>query len=220
MSPRPSRAGGKPPAAMTILGVTGSIGMGKSTIVTMLRRLAVPVDDADRTVHHLLATDAELIAAIATAFPGTVHVGKVDRQALGTSVFGDPAARRRLEAMIHPRVAAARDRFLDRQARARAPLVALDIPLLFETGGEILVDATLVVTAPPFLQRQRVLSRPDMTEARFNAISAAQMPDAEKRCRADYLVFTGLSKHYTLRSVARIVKSLRLQNNARSRPRY
>lgn len=207
---------------MTILGVTGSIAMGKSTVVKMLRRAGVPVDDADRTVHRLLAADADLIADIAAAFPGAVRDGVVDRRALGDAVFVDPTARRRLEAMIHPRVAAARDRFLDRQARARSRLVALDIPLLFETGSGTVVDAVLVVTAPAFLQRQRALSRPGMTAARFAAIVAAQMPDAEKRRRADYLVFTGLSKHYTLRSVHRIISSLRQQNNpdARSRPRY
>ena len=206
--------------AMTVLGVTGSIGMGKSTVVAMLRRLGVPVDDADHNVHTLLASDRELVAAIAARFPAAVRDGVVDRAVLGDAVFADAAARHDLEALIHPRVAAARDRFLARHARARSSLVALDIPLLYETGADRWLDAVLVVTAPAFLQRQRVLGRAGMTERRFDGILAAQIPDAEKRRRADYLVFTGLSKHYTLRSISRIVHSLRIPANARSRPRH
>lgn len=213
---------------MKILGVTGSIGMGKSTAVTMLRRMGLPVDDADATVHRLLASDRELIDAIAAAFPGAVSDGAVDRRRLGQIVFADladPTPRRVLESLVHPRVVAARARFVARHRRHGAGLVVLDIPLLYETGADTAVDAVLVVTAPAFLQQQRVMSRPGMTAERFAAICAAQMSDAEKRRRADYLVFTGLSKHYTLRCLKRVVASIRADagshgHHARSRSRY
>ncbi len=208
--------------------------MGKSTAVAMLRRLGLPVDDADAAVHRLLATDRRLIGDIAAAFPGTVTDGAVDRRQLGQMIFANPhdaAPRRALEAMVHPRVAQARQGFIDRHRRAGAGLVVLDIPLLFETHTDAVADAVLVVTAPAFLQRQRVLRRPGMTEARFDAIQAAQMPDREKRRRADYLVFTGLSKHYTLRCLQRVIASIRASDgsqlhrsqrgvHARSRPRH
>lgn len=194
---------------MIVLGLTGSIGMGKSSAAAMFRRLGVPVHDADAAVHRLLARDRATIAAVDAGFPGCVRDGAVDRQALGAQVFADPAARRRLEAILHPRVRAATRRFLERHARARTPLVVLDIPLLFETGGDRQVDAVVVVSAPAFLQRQRVLRRPGMTRAKFAGILASQTPDREKRRKADYVVETGLGKHYTWRRISRIVRQLR-----------
>lgn len=194
---------------MFVLGLTGSIGMGKSTAATMLRRLGVPVHDADAAVHRIYADDRAAIAEIAAAFPGSVRDGTVDRQALGAQVFGDPAARRRLEAILHPRVRASTRRFLAQHARARTPLVVLDIPLLFETGGERNVDAVLVVSAPAFIQRQRVMARAGMTHEKFAGILKSQMPDREKRRRADYVVETGIGKHYTWCALRRIVDALR-----------
>lgn len=194
---------------MFVLGLTGSIGMGKSTAAAMLRRLGVPVHDADAAVHRLLASDRRVIDAVAAAFPGIVRDGSVDRQALGARVFGDPAARRRLEVILHPRVRAETRRFLRRHARARTPLVVLDIPLLFETQGDGNVDAVMVVSAPAFIQRQRVMRRAGMSDEKFAGILASQMPDAEKRRRADYIVETGLSKHYTLCKIRQIVNAIR-----------
>jgi len=192
-----------------ILGLTGSIGMGKSTAADMLRRLGVPVHDADAAVHHLLASDPGVRAEIAARFPDAMDGEMVDRQALGATVFSDPAARKELEAILHPRVRAAAKRFLRKQAMARAPLVVLDIPLLYETGGEANVDAVLVVAAPEFLQAQRVLSRPGMSVERFNGILASQVSDSEKRRRADYVVETGLGKAYTYRRLQQLVRLLR-----------
>lgn len=194
---------------MFILGLTGSIGMGKSTTAEMLRRLGVPVHDADAEVHRVLAGDPQVRAEIAARFPAAVRGDAVDRKALGAIVFADPAARRDLEAILHPRVRAATRRFLRRHAIARAPLVVLDIPLLYETGSETRVDAVLVVTAPRFLQAQRVLRRPGMTAERFRGIVASQLPDREKRRRADFVVETGIGKAYTFRKLADLVANLR-----------
>lgn len=193
---------------MFILGLTGSIGMGKSTAAGMLRRLGVPVHDADAAVHRLLAADPAVRAEIAARFPGVVDGEAVDRQALGAMVFADPEARKDLEAILHPRVRADAKRFLRQQAMAGTRLVVLDIPLLYETGGEANVDAVLVVTAPGFLQAQRVLSRPGMSVERFNGVLASQVPDREKRRRADYVVETGLGKAYTYRRLQRLVAML------------
>jgi dephospho-CoA kinase len=198
---------------MFVLGLTGSIGMGKSTAAAMLRRLGVPVHDADAAVHRLLAPGGKAVPAVLEAFPGVERgdaEGRtgIDRKALGKIVFGDPAALKRLEAVLHPLVRAEARAFLRRQARRRARLVVLDIPLLFETGGERLCDAVLVVTAPARVQAQRVLARPGMTPETFAAITAKQMPDAEKRRRADFLVPTGLGKAATLRRLRRILRLL------------
>ena len=200
---------------MFVLGLTGSIGMGKSTAAGMLRRLGVPVHDADAVVHQLLAGDRSVKAEIAARFPGVVDDETIDRQALAAAVFSDPAARRDLEAILHPRVRSAAKRFLRNQARAGASLVVLDIPLLYETGGETNVDAVLVVTAPRFLQARRVLSRPGMDVERYLGILASQLPDGEKRRRADYVVETGLGKAYTHRRLQRLVKVLRAQSRSR-----
>lgn len=194
---------------MVILGLTGSIGMGKTTAAKMFRRLGVPVHDADAAVHRLLGPGGAAVAQVEAAFPGVVKKGAVDRRELGRRVFGDAAALARLEALLHPPVRRAALDFLKRQARRRRKLVVLDIPLLFETGGDRLCDATVVVSAPPGVQESRVLSRPGMTRQRFRAILAQQMSDREKRRRADFVVRTGRGKHDTLRSLAAIVRLAR-----------
>jgi dephospho-CoA kinase len=171
---------------MFVLGLTGSIGMGKSTAARFFVEAGVPVHDADAVVHRLY--DGEAAAAIETAFPGTTLSGKVDRARLAERVLDDPAAIRRLEAIIHPLVRESEVKFLaDATARAE-PVVVLDIPLLFETGGEQRVDAVVVVSAGAEAQRNRVLGRPGMTESKLESILAKQMPDAEKRRRAHFVV--------------------------------
>jgi dephospho-CoA kinase len=187
-----------------VVGLTGSIGMGKSTAAQALRRLGIPVHDADATVHRLLAAGGAGVAPVLLAFPGVgTPDGGIDRPALGRAVFRDPPALRRLESILHPLVGAAERRFLAAQSRNRAPLVVLDIPLLYETGGERRCDAVIVVTAPAFLQRARVLARKGMTEARFQAILNQQIPDAEKRRRTPYVVQTGLGRRYSLNALRR-----------------
>lgn len=194
---------------MVILGLTGSIGMGKSAAAAQLRRLGVAVHDADATVHRLLACGGRAVPAVAAAFAGVVRDGAVDRNALGARVFGDRPALRRLEAILHPLVRSAERAFLARSARHRRRLVALDIPLLFESGGQRRCDAVIVVTAPAFLQSQRVLRRPGMTVAKLRAIRAQQMPDREKRRRADFVVATGLGYRQSLRQLSQIVTVMR-----------
>jgi len=203
---------------MLVLGLTGSIGMGKTTAARMLRRLRVPVLDSDAQVHRLYAEDREAIAAIAAAFPGSVRDGRVDRAALGAQVIGRPDALRRLERIVHPRLASARRRFLAAAARRREPVVVLDVPLLFETGGERMVDATLVVSAPASVQRTRVLARPGMTAEKLAGILARQMPDREKRRRADVVVPTGLGRAVTLRRLQAALRGLRRRRGRRWPP--
>ncbi|MBX3579296.1 MAG: dephospho-CoA kinase [Rhizobiaceae bacterium] len=174
---------------MIVLGLTGSIGMGKSTTAKMFADEGVPVHDSDEAVHRLYAGAAAPL--VEAAFPGTVDDGAVNREKLAKVVLGDGAAIRRLEAIIHPLVRADAASFLDTARRAGAPLAVLDIPLLFETGGRARVDRVAVVTAPAKVQRERVLARPGMTPEKFEAILARQVPDAEKRARADYIVDTG-----------------------------
>jgi dephospho-CoA kinase len=193
---------------MKVLGLTGSIGMGKSTAARMFRRLGIPVHDADAAVHRLMGKGGRAVATIAAAFPGAVVAGRVDRPALGAKVFGNPAELRRLEKILHPLVQAEAQRFIRRHQARREKLVVLDIPLLFETGGEKRCDAVIVVTAPRFLQRARVLARPRMTPARLAEIEALQLPDREKRRRADFVIETGrghraalLQLHHVLRQV-------------------
>lgn len=195
---------------MIILGLTGSIGMGKSTAAAALRRLGVPLFDADAEVHRLLASGGDAVASVEAVFPGVRQAtGGIDRRRLGQRVFGDPPALRRLEAILHPRVRAAEKRFVAR-ARARGQrLVVLDIPLLFETGGAARCDVVLVVSAPSRLQRERVMRRPGMTESRFRGILRAQMPDAEKRRRADFVVATALGRNVSFRCLQTIVRKLR-----------
>jgi dephospho-CoA kinase len=171
-----------------VLGLTGSIGMGKSTVARMFREEGIPVWDADGAVHRLYARGGDGVAQIAALRPEAVQDGQVSRPALRAWIAEDPGALERIENAIHPLVAADRADFLAGADAAEEPLVVLDIPLLFETGGERLVDAVLVVTAPPELQRERVLARPGITEADLERMLAKQMSDAEKRARADFIV--------------------------------
>jgi dephospho-CoA kinase len=195
---------------LIVLGLTGSIGMGKSTAAAMLRRLGVPLFDADLVVHRLLAPSGAAVSAVSAAFPGVeTEAGGIDRVLLGQRVFADPAALRRLEAILHPMVAAAEIRFLARSRARRVRLVVLDIPLLFETGAERRCDYVLVVSAPALVQRQRVMRRPGMTEIRLAAILRKQVPDYRKRQRADFVVPTGAGRGVTLRRLKAIVRLLR-----------
>jgi len=173
---------------MIILGLTGSIGMGKSTTAKLFAEAGVPVYDADAAVHMLY--EGEAAPAIEAAFPGTTVIGKVDRNKLSVRVVHDPAAIKRLEQIVHPMLGASRQKFLDDAERSGAPVAVVDVPLLFETGGEKRVDAVVVVTTTPEIQRQRILARDNMTREKLDAILARQLPDAEKRRRADFVVDT------------------------------
>src|ERR1700726_4915778 len=173
---------------MIILGLTGSIGMGKSTTAKLFEEAGVPVYDADAAVHKIY--EGEAAPAIEAAFPGTTANGKVDRDKLSEKVVHDPAAMKRLEQIVHPMLGASRQKFLDDAEQSGAPVVVVDVPLLFETGGEKRVDAVVVVTTTPEIQRQRVLARDNMTSEMFDTILARQLPDAEKRKRADFVVDT------------------------------
>jgi dephospho-CoA kinase len=173
---------------MLILGLTGSIGMGKSTTAKLFVEAGVPVYDADAAVHKIY--QGEAVPAIEAAFPGTTVDGKVDRAKLSAKVVHDPAAIKRLEQIVHPMLGASRQKFLDDAERSGAPVVVMDIPLLFETGGEKRVDAVVVVTTSPENQRERILARGTMTSEALDAILARQLPDAEKRKRADFVVDT------------------------------
>ena len=208
---------------MFVLGLTGSIGMGKTAAAKMLRRMGLPLHDADRAVHRLLAKGGAAVAAVEAAFPGVVVDGAVDRERLAVQVFEDPAALERLEGILHPAVRRTTRAFLGRHARAGRPFVVLDIPLLFESGGAAHCDAVVVVTAPAFVQGARVMGRRGMTPARFQAILAKQMPDSEKRRRADFVVKTGLSKAVALRQLRAIIKLVRRRpgryRRARPNPR-
>jgi dephospho-CoA kinase len=189
-----------------ILGLTGSIGMGKSTVAAMFAARGVPVFDADREVRRMQGPGGALLPAIEAAFPGCTGPRGVDRVALSARVFGDPAALARLEAIVHPPVRATREAFL--LEHAGAPLVVLDIPLLFEKGGVAEVDKVLVVSAAAEIQRARVLARDDMTPEVFAAILAAQLPDAEKRARADFVIDTGRPLAATEAEVRALVEKL------------
>ena len=203
IAPRPpSQARNRP----FILGLTGSIGMGKSAVAGMFEELGVPVFDADAAVHALQGPGGALLPAIEAAFPGTTGPGGVDRPKLGTAVFGDAAGLKRLEGIVHPAVAAQRAGFLSRHAAT--PLIVFDIPLLFEKGGAGGVDAVVVVSAPPDLQRARVLARPGMTAEKFGQILALQVPDAEKRARADFVIDTGCSLDETRAAIKALIAGL------------
>ena len=173
---------------MIVLGLTGSIGMGKSTTAKLFAEAGVPVYDADAAVHQLY--EGEAVPAIEAAFPGTTADGKVDRAKLSARVVHDPAAMKQLEQIVHPMLGASRQRFFDNAEAAGAPIAVVDVPLLFETGGEKRVDVVVVVTTSPEIQRERVLARGTMDGARLDAILARQLPDAEKRKRADFVVDT------------------------------
>jgi dephospho-CoA kinase len=173
---------------MIILGLTGSIGMGKSTTAKLFAEAGVPVYDADAAVHRLY--EGEAAAAIEAAFPGTTVEGKVDRARLSSRVVHDPAAMKRLEGIVHPMLGASRQRFLDDAERSGAPVAVVDVPLLYETGGEKRVDAVVVVTTTPEIQRERILGRENMSNEKLDALLARQLPDRDKRARADFIVDT------------------------------
>jgi dephospho-CoA kinase len=192
---------------MLIVGLTGSIGMGKSTVARRFVALGVPVIDADALVHELYASTA--VAPIEAAFPGATAGGRVDRQILAAQLLADPAGFKRLEAIVHPLVFAAEKERLAVAKAAGHPMAVLEIPLLFETGGDKRVDVTVVVSAPAEMQRQRVLARPGMTAEKFAQILARQMPDEEKRRRATYVVDTGTEITATEAQIDRLVLELR-----------
>jgi dephospho-CoA kinase len=194
---------------MMIVGLTGSIGMGKSTAARMLREMGVPVYDADAAVHALQAPGGAALPPIEAAFPGVVNNGVLDRQALGARVFGDKQALRKLEAIVHPLVGQRQRAFLKRAALRREPLVVLDIPLLFEGLGERRVDATLVVSAPAFLQRRRVMARPGMTAGKFYGILRQQVADPVKRRKASIVIPTGLGLAPTRAALAKAIAELK-----------
>ena len=189
-----------------VVGLTGSIGMGKSTVAAMFADEGVPVFDADAAVHRLQGEGGRLVAPIEAAFPGTTGVHGVDRALLGRAVLGDDAAMKRLEGIVHPAVGADRAAFL--ASHAAAPIVIFDIPLLFETGGDRAVDKVVVVSAAADVQRARVLARPGMDDAKFAAILARQLPDAEKRARADHVIATDVPLVETRAAVRRLVACL------------
>lgn len=191
---------------MILLGLTGSIGMGKSTVAKMFADEGVPVFDADAAVHRLQGRDGALVAEIETHFPGTTGPEGVNRGTLAERVLGEPEALRRLEALVHPAVAREREAFLARHYGE--PIVLLDIPLLFEAGGSEKVDRIAVVSAPAEVQRERVLARAGMTPVKFERILARQLPDEEKRARADFVIPTGVPLEETRRAVRRILACL------------
>jgi dephospho-CoA kinase len=197
---------------MIILGLTGSIGMGKSVTAGMFRDMDVPVHDSDSVVHDLY--EGEAVSAIAEKFPQAIRNGTVDRQTLGKLVIGQPESTRQLEAIVHPLVAEKRREFLDDARKRGCPLVVLDIPLLFETGSETMCDKILVVTAPAEVQRERVLSRPGMTVEKFERILASQTADGIKRKRADYLLDTSRGLEDARATVAAIVRELENRHNS------
>jgi dephospho-CoA kinase len=194
---------------MIRIGLTGSIGMGKSTSAKLFAEAGIPVNDADAAVHDLYRGAA--VPLVEHAFPGTTRDGAVDRQALAEKLSGDPQGFKRLEAIVHPLVREHERLFLDRQRQAGADIVLLDIPLLFETGADKRVDKIVVVSCDPQIQRDRVLARPGMTEEKFKMILSRQMPDAEKRARADYVIDTGGTIENAGRQVRDIVEELRRQ---------
>ncbi|TPI62491.1 dephospho-CoA kinase [Mesorhizobium sp. B3-1-7] len=191
---------------MIVLGLTGSIGMGKSATAKMFAEAGVPVHDSDETVHRLYSGKAASL--VEAAFPGTTQAGVVDRVKLAGKVLADPAALKKLEAIVHPLVRADADAFLAKHRAAGAPLAVLDIPLLFETGGRNRVEKVVVVTASPEIQRERVLARPGMSEEKFSSILAKQVPDAEKRRQADFIIDTGHGFDAARKAVEAIVAEL------------
>lgn len=191
---------------MIRIGLTGSIGMGKSTVAAMFAAENIPVFDADAEVHRLQGPGGAVTAAIEARFPGTTGANGVDRAALGAAVLGDDAAMKALEAIVHPAVGAQRAAFLERHADA--PIVVFDIPLLFETGGNRAVDKVVVVSAAAEVQRERTLRRPGMTPAKLDAILARQTPDADKRAGADFVVATDTGLDETRAAVRRVIACL------------
>jgi dephospho-CoA kinase len=192
---------------MKIIGLTGSIAMGKSVAAKMFRRLGLPVRDSDATIHRLLAKGGAGVAPVAKLFPGALVDGAIDRRKLGAKVFADPAALAHLEAILHPLARRDMKAFLDVHRRRRAKRVVLDVPLLYETGLDAICDAVVVVSASPAIQRQRALARPGMTDEKLAGILARQMPDSEKRRRADIVAVTALGYLPTLRALKRAIRA-------------
>jgi dephospho-CoA kinase len=195
---------------MITVGITGSIGMGKTTVANMLREMNIPVHDSDAAVHHLLGPGGAAVALVGRMFPETLQTNDqrqvfVDRQVLGRIVFADRSKKRELEDVLHPMVRAESDKFKEEMKKRAHKLVALDIPLLFETGGESRVDVTICVSAPPETQRDRVMARPGMTAEKFDRIVAGQLPDAEKRVRADYIIETDKGMEETRLQLGKII---------------
>lgn len=208
---------------MIVLGVTGSIGMGKSTVSKMLMDMGIPVHDADATVHKLLAAGGAGVAPVGAAFPDALKrddagCDYIDRVALGKIVFADAAQKKTLEQILHPMVQADSATFKAEMQQKGHRLVVFDIPLLYETGGEKRVDAVLVVTAPADVQKARVMARPGMTEVRFNHVLSQQIPDADKRARADYIVTTDISLDDTRDQLKKIVDKIIPPQKPRANP--
>jgi dephospho-CoA kinase len=192
---------------MIKVAITGSIGMGKSTVAAMFERAGIPLFDADAEVRRLQGEGGALVEPIGAVFPGSIKDGRIDREALSRAVIGNPRALSKLEAIVHPAVRAARDRFI--AGNSDASILLFDIPLLFETGGEINADKIIVVSAPAEVQRARVLARPGMTPAKLEGILARQMPDSEKRRRADFVIDTGGTMEQTAAQVDAIIACLK-----------
>jgi len=202
---------------LIIIGITGSIGMGKSTAAKMLCDMGVPVYDSDATVHDLLARDRKAVSAVGKKFPEAVKTNEfgefyIDRQILGKSVFTDNQKKKMLEKILHPMVLEESNFFIELMKKKNHQIIALDIPLLFETGWEKCVDVTLCVSASPEIQRRRVLERPNMTSEKFDRIVSWQLPDTEKRKRADYVVDTGKDFDDIRKQLMQIVNKLRVKN--------
>jgi len=204
---------------MILVGLTGSIGMGKSTTAAMFREAGVPVYDADAAVHDLYDVGGAAVGPVGEAFPGAVSDGRVDREALRQAVLGKPEALKRLNAIVHPLVGRDRSGFFEQATAAGADMVVLDIPLLFETGGHANMDAVVVVSAPADMQRERVLARPGMSPERLDAILAQQMADTEKRARAHFVVDTSKGLEPARAQVAEIIAAMRDPQRRPSRDR-
>lgn len=191
---------------MIILGLTGSIGMGKSFVATLFRKENIPVFDADKAVHRLLAENGAAVKKVAALFPAAYKEGAIDRKVLGACAFGNKQGLKALEHILHPLVRKAQGQFIKKARLQKKPMVIVEIPLLFETNGEKRCDRVITVTAPAFLQQKRVMRRPLMTKAKLASIRALQMSDYQKRQKTDYLVYTGLGKAATYRQIKNIIK--------------
>lgn len=201
-------------SGITILGITGSIAMGKSTVTKMFADAGAATTNADQIVHDLYTSDAEVIAYIQVNWPAAVVEGKVDRKRLGAAVFGDDVAIKKLEHLLHPKVKQTEEDFVLQAREDGKWLAVLDIPLLYETGAEKRCDYVAVVSSPPAIQKARALSRPNMSEEKFSQILARQMPDAEKRLRADFIVDTGKTLLHSESDVKKIMKILKEKHHA------
>ena len=194
---------------MKIIGLTGSIGMGKSTTAAMFREAGIPVYDADAAVHAAYAVGGVAVGPVGEAFPGTVREGQVDREALRQKVLGNPEAMARLNSIVHPLIGKSRADAFEAATASGADMIILDVPLIYETGGDRNMDAVIVVSAPAEMQRERVLAREGMSPERLDAILAQQVPDAEKRKRADYVIDTGKGLEAARAQVTQVIKALR-----------